>query len=150
MPTIEESVFIARPPEEVFDFISTSANIPVWDSSVVAAEQIDDGPLGVGTRTRGTSKIMGRRFDWTVEATEHDPPTRLTSVSVEGRMAFTVTSTVEGVEGGSRFTYRIDAESGLGGVFGRMADPFIQKAQARTVRANMESLAELLVEHPED
>lgn len=149
MPTIEESVFIARPPQEVFDFITTPANISVWDSSVVASVQLGDEPFGVGTRTRGTSKIMGRRFDWTVEATEYEPPARLTSTSVEGRMKFTVTNTVEAVDGGSRFTYRIDAESGLGGVFGRMADPFIQKAQARTVRANMESLAELLVEHPD-
>lgn len=149
MPTIEESVIIARPPEDVFDFISNSANVAVWDSSIASAEQIGDGPFGVGTRTRGTSKIMGRHFDWTVEATEYEPPTRLVSTSVEGRMTFTVTNIVEAVDGGSRFTYRIDAESGLGGVFGRMADPFIQKAQARTVRANMESLAELLVEHPE-
>lgn len=31
--------------------------------------------------------------------------------------------------------------------FGRLADPFIEKAQSRTVRANLETLAELLVDH---
>ncbi|SDS61120.1 SRPBCC family protein [Microterricola viridarii] len=148
MPTIEESVIIARPPQEVFDFVSTPANTAVWDSSVVASEQQGDGPFAEGTRTRGTSKIMGRRFDWTVEATEYDPPNRVTNTSVEGPMSFVVTSSVEAVDGGSRYTYRIDAASGLGGVFGRMADPFIQRAQARTVRANLETLAELLAEHP--
>lgn len=148
MPTIEESVFIARPPQEVFDFVSTPANNTVWDSSIVASEQQGDGPVQTGTRTRGASKILGRHFEWTTEVSELEPPNRLTLRSVEGKMTFVVTSSFEPVDGGTRFTYRIDAESGLGGVFGKMADPLIQRAQARTVRANLESLAELLVEHP--
>ncbi len=148
MPTIEESVFIARPPQEVFDFIATPANNVVWDSSIVASEQQGDGPVGVGTRTRGASKILGRHFEWTTEVTQMEPPRLFTLRSVEGTMTFVVTSSFESADGGTRFTYRIDADSGLGGVFGKMADPLIQRAQARTVRANLESLAEMLVEHP--
>ncbi|TFB47566.1 SRPBCC family protein [Cryobacterium tagatosivorans] len=148
MPVVEESVFIARSPQEVFDFITDPAKIPVWDASVVAAEQVGTGPIGPGTRTRGTSKIMGRHFDWVTEATQFEPPTRSVLTSVEGPLTFTVTSVLEPAEGGTRLTYRIDADAGLGGVFGRLADPFIEKAQARTVRANLETLAELLAEHP--
>jgi len=149
MPVVEESVFIARPPQEVFDFITDPAKIPVWDASVVAAEQIGNDPVGLGTHTRGTSKIMGRQFDWITEETVFEPPTRSVLTSVEGLLTFTVTNTLEAVEGGTRLTYRIDADVGLGGVFGRLADPFIEKAQARTVRANLDTLAELLAEHPE-
>ena len=150
MPVIEESIFIARPPQDVFEFIAEAENFPVWDVSIVAAEQVGTGPVGLGTRNRGTSKIMGRHFDWTTEATEFEPPKRITNTSVEGRIHFTVTNLLEPAAGGTKLTYRIDAESGLGGVFGRLADPFIEKAQARTVRANLETLAELLVEHPGD
>ena len=32
-------------------------------------------------------------------------------------------------------------------VLGRLADPFIEKGQSRTVRANLETLAELLADH---
>lgn len=149
MPVVEESVFIARPPEEVFDFITNPAKIPIWDASVMAAEQIGSDPVGLGIRTRGTSKIMGRQFDWITEQTVFEPPTRSVLSSVEGQLTFTVTSTLEPAEGGTRLTYRIDADPGLGGVFGRLADPFIEKAQARTVRANLDTLAELLGEHPE-
>lgn len=149
MPVVEESVFIARPPEEVFVFITDPAKIPIWDASVVAAEQIGSDPVGLGIRTRGTSKIMGRQFDWITEQTVFEPPTRSVLSSVEGQFTFTVSSTLEPAEGGTRLTYRIDADAGLGGVFGRLADPFIEKAQARTVRANLETLAELLAEHPE-
>lgn len=144
MPVVEESVVIARPPEEVFDYLAKADNLPVWDSSIVQAEQVGAGPVGVGTRWRGASKILGRRFEWTTELTEFDRPRRSSSRSVEGKLQFTVTIRLEPADGGTRFTYRVDAASGLGGVFGRLADPFVERAQARTVRANLETLAELL------
>jgi uncharacterized protein YndB with AHSA1/START domain len=148
MPVVEESVFIARPPQDVFDFIADSANLTVWDVSIVKAEQIGTGPVGLGTRSRGTSKIMGRHFDWTTEFTDFEPPKHIISTCVEGQIKFSVSEVLEPAPGGTKLTYRIDAESGLGGVFGRLADPFITKAQARTVRANLETLAELLVQQP--
>lgn len=149
MPVIEESAYIARPPQEVFNFLSKSENIPVWDSSAVHAEQIGDGPITTGTRAKGTTKIVGRKFDWTTEVQEFQPPSRFVSKSVEGQMDFTITATFEPEGDGTRLNFRIDAESGLGGVFGKLADRFVEKAQARTVRANLETLAELLAEHPE-
>lgn len=149
MPVIEESVFIARQPQEVFDFLVRSENIPVWDSSVVKAEQITEGPPGPGTRVSGTSKVMGRHFDWVAETTDFDPPRKTVARSVEGKMNFTVTNSLEPEGDGTRLTFRIDADSGLGGIFGKLADPLVEKAQARTVRANLETLAELLAEHPE-
>lgn len=144
MPVVEESVFLAHPPDAVFDYLNKAENLPVWDSSVVEAEQVGTDLVGVGTRYRGTSKILGRRFDWTTEVTEHDAPRRIAYRSVEGKLRFVVTNVLESVDGGTQFTYRADAESGLGGIFGRLGDPIVQRAQARTVRANLETLAEVL------
>lgn len=148
MPVVEESVFIAQPPEVVFDYLSRAENLPVWDSSIIEAEQIGSDPVGVGTRMRGTSKILGRRFDWVTEIVEYDRPQRASLKAVEGRMTFSLTTVCEGEAGGTRYTTRVDAESGLGGIFGRVADPIVQRAQSRTVRANLETLAELLAEQP--
>jgi hypothetical protein len=144
MPVIEETVFIAKSPEKVFDFLHHAENIPVWDSSIMQAEQIGLDPIGIGTRLRGVSEILGRRFEWTTEVTEFEPPTRSISRAVEGKLYFTVTNSLQPEKGGDRFSYRIDADSGLGGIFGRLADPFVAKAQGRTVRANLDTLAELL------
>lgn len=144
MPVVEENVSIGRPPEEVFDYLNTAENLPVWDSSVLEAEQLDSEPLAVGTRWRGASKILGRRFEWTTEVTELEPPTRLVSRAVAGKLSFTVTNTLRPENGGTRFTYRVDAATGLGGIFGRLSDPIVEKAQRRTVRANLDTLAELL------
>ncbi|MDQ0078443.1 SRPBCC family protein [Arthrobacter oryzae] len=149
MAVIEESVFIARPPQEVFDYLIRSENVPVWDSSVIRSEQIGDGPVGVGTRSEGTSKIMGRHFDWVTENTYFDPPNRTVIQSVDGKFDFTIAYSLEPQDHGTRLTYRVDAPSGLGGVFGKLADPFVQKAHTRTVRANLETLADLLAEHPD-
>ncbi len=149
MAVIEESVFISRPRQEVFDFLSNTENVPVWDSSVVHAEQIGDGPVGVGTRFRGTSKIIGRRFDWVTESTQFDPPVKSVFHAAEGSMVFTISYSLEPQRDGTRLTYRIDADSGLGGLFGKLADTFVQKAHTRTVRANLETLADLLAEHPD-
>ena len=146
MPVIEENVHISRPPQEIFDYLSTAENLPVWDSSIMEAEQITPGPVQVGTRWRGVSKILGRRFDWTTEVTDLDPATRWTSQAVEGKLRFTVTQQLEPENGGTRFTYKVEAESGLGGIFGRITDPLVEKAQRRTVRGNLDTLAELLTQ----
>jgi carbon monoxide dehydrogenase subunit G len=147
MAVVEESTFVHRTPQEVFDFLARPADLPVWDNSIVDAAQEGDGPLGVGTRVRGTSKILGRRFEWVTEYTEYDPPRRLVSRSVEGRLHFTVTNTLEPEGDGTRLTWRVDATPGLGGVFGRLADPLVEQAHARTVRGNLQTLVEVLTEH---
>ena len=149
MPVFEDSVFIARPLQDVFDFLVESENLAVWDASVVKAQKVGLGPVGLGTRTRGTSKIMGKHLDWATEATEFEPPTRITYTSVEGQISFAVTNVLEPDEGGTQLTYRVDTGSGLAGIFGRLAEPFIEIAQTRTLRANLETLASLLLEHPQ-
>ncbi|MEP6697745.1 MAG: SRPBCC family protein [Pseudonocardiales bacterium] len=146
MAVVEESVTIAQPPDVVFDFCSKAENLPVWDSSVLEAEQVGTGPVGVGTRARGISKVLGHRFEWTTEVVEFDAPRRATFRAVEGKLHFTVTNVMEPVDGGTRYTYRVEADSGLGGIFGKLADPVVQRAQARTVRANLETLADMLQE----
>jgi hypothetical protein len=109
-------------------------------------EQISPGPVQVGTRWRGASKIVGRRFNWTTEIVELERPARTRSRAVEGKLHFEVTNTFEGQDCGTRYTYQVEADPGLGGVFGRLADPLVEKVQRRTVRANLDTLAELLTQ----
>jgi len=144
MPVVEESIVITRPPAAVYDYLGTAGNVPQWDSSVVEAEQIGAEPLARGTRWRGASKILGRRFEWTTEVTDAERPVRIASRSVEGKLTFTVLYDLQPHDGGTLLRYRVEAESGLGGVFGRFGDPLVQTAQGRTVRTNLQRLAGLL------
>jgi carbon monoxide dehydrogenase subunit G len=127
---------IIPPPEEVFDFLTRTENIPVWDSSVIRAEQVGEGPVGLGTRSRGTSKIMGRHFDWVTENVHFDSPKESVIRSVEGDLSFTISNHLEPQGEGTKLTYRVEADS------------FVEKAHTRTVRANLKTLADLLAEHP--
>ncbi len=144
MPVVEHDVALAAPPEVVFDHLSDPANLRRWDTSVVAAEQLEPGPLAVGTHWRGTTRVLGRRFDWTAETTELTRPWRMTSRSVAGPLGFTLSYDLRPAAGGTRLRYRMETGSGLGGLFGRLADPVVQRAQSRIVRANLERLAEQL------
>ena len=148
MPVVDESVVVPQSAEVVFDFLLDPQNLPVWESSVVESHQIGDGPAAVGTRSEGVNKVLGVRFDWASEISELQRPSRVawTAVAAGDRFHFTVAYGVEAVDAGSRVTYHVEAEAGLGGVFGRFADPLVVGAQRRTMRSSLENLAALLAE----
>jgi hypothetical protein len=59
----EHSVVIECPIEEVFAFTADPNNDALWESTTLEAERTSEGPLGVGTTFRNTTKFLGRRFD---------------------------------------------------------------------------------------
>jgi uncharacterized membrane protein len=145
VPVVQESVVISSPPEVVFDYLVRPENMSKWDSSIVSAEQVGSEPLQVGTRWRGTSSIVGRRVDWTSEVVDFQPGQRIVSRAVEGKLQFTASYVLEpAAEDRTRLTLRLEAASGLGGTFGRFADPLVQKAQTRSVRSSLQKLAGVL------
>jgi ligand-binding SRPBCC domain-containing protein len=144
VPTIEESVSINVPPAKVFAFMSNANNAVVYDSSITRSQQEGEGELAVGTRWRGASKVLGREFDWVAECTELEQDRRFASTSVEGKLPFAIRTDFVPEGEGTRLTYTLTADSGLGGVFGKLAEPLVVKAQTRTVRANLATIKELL------
>ena len=144
MPVIDETVVIARPPGEVFDFLMLAENLPRWDSSMLECAQIGDGAVTVGTRYRGASKILGRRIEWVTEVVELVPGVRAVSRSVAGPLSFTVSYELSSAPAGTTLRLRLAADSGLDGAFGRAMEPIVQRAQTKVVRANLGTLASLL------
>lgn len=144
MPVIDETVVVTRPAGEVFDFLLPAENLPRWDSSMLECAQVSSGAVTVGTRYRGASKVLGRRIEWTTEVTQFVPGVRMTSQSVAGPLNFTVSYEVSASPAGTTLRYRLAAESGLGGAFGRAMEPIIERAQTNLVRANLGKLASLL------
>lgn len=66
---VEGEIFINRPVDEVFDFVADERNEPRYNPKVRAAEQISDGPIGVGTRFRAETVSMGRAVEMVIEVT---------------------------------------------------------------------------------
>lgn len=94
MPVVEGEIVIARPVEEVFDFVADQRNEPRYNARMLRAEKLTDGPLGAGTRFR--AEIEGRRrpVEMTIECTEYERPRRLASTThlsameIRGGLAF--------------------------------------------------------------
>jgi len=144
MPTIQHSVSIDRPIGEVFAFISDGGNASVYDASVTRADQLGNGDTKVGTRWEGATNILGRDFGWITECVDLVPDRSMTVRTITGRIPFEIRFEVTEEEGHTRLDYTLVAERGLGGVFGRIADPIVMRTQARTVRANLVTVKELL------
>src|ERR1700750_2296149 len=135
MPPVDESVTINAPAEKIFEFVSDGANLPEYDSSCIRATM--DGPAALGVRTSGVTKLLAREIEWTTECTEFAPSTAVAGKSVEGKLTFEFRYLLAPEGDSTRVEYSIKAESGLGGIFGRLADPLVTKTEQRQVKANL-------------
>lgn len=145
MPTSEEATTINRSPAVVWAYLTVTENVPTFENQVIYLDQMTPGPVGLGTRWRGAHNVLGRTVEWTTEVVEFEPCRRMVVRSIEGKFAFTVVYTLDPDEaGGTTLMYRIDADPGLGGVFGTLTDRFVGRAFSRTVRTNLAILKELL------
>ena len=65
--------WVARPPKEVFDFITASENAPKIAQSVKSMVKLTDGPARVGTRYRETRLMGGKEQQAELEIVEFEP-----------------------------------------------------------------------------
>lgn len=86
MISVEHTVEIARPVEEVFDYLTDVARLPEWQESV--SEVHVDGPLAAGSRFRDVREFMGRRASSTLEVTAFEPPRLFSLRVVEGPISY--------------------------------------------------------------
>jgi uncharacterized protein YndB with AHSA1/START domain len=81
MVKIHGSMVIARPVEDVFDFVADERNEPKYNPRMVRAEKLTPGPVANGTRWSATVEARGRPLDMEVEVTDYTRPTRLGSTT---------------------------------------------------------------------
>lgn len=142
MPTIVESIVIARPRQEVWDLCMNVENTPRWNPLFIEQELVDADRIEVGTQIRSVARIAGRRVVAIAEMTELDPPYRSTlrsdrPIPVVGSYVF------EEVAEGTHFTWQMIAEPGLGGAFGVLADGLVIRIARWQLRRGLRRLREL-------
>ena len=147
MPRAELSMFIDRPPDEVFDFVADPANNPKWRSYVVSSGWFDDGPMRVGRRGYQTSRILGRKMSVEAEIVEWDPPRHVTWETVRG--SATVRSWVTVSPDGDGSMVSGGAEGALNGLVGRLLTPIAVPMMVRQARTSMVKLKAALEGHTE-
>jgi uncharacterized protein YndB with AHSA1/START domain len=102
MVHIHGDIVIDRPPEEVFDVVADTSTEPRHNPRMHHAEQITNGPIGVGTRFHAETASMGRPVDMVIEITDYHRPHSLSSTTHMSSMNLHGTLTFEPVPEGTR------------------------------------------------
>jgi uncharacterized protein YndB with AHSA1/START domain len=117
MPPIVSSFEIARPPEEVYAYVTDPSRFHEWQDDVVRV-RVDGGrPPGVGTRFTTTRRIGRVEQSTTQEIDERTPPRSWSCRGVDGPFRPGAGITVEPLGDGtrSRVTIALDFEGhGIG------------------------------------
>jgi uncharacterized protein YndB with AHSA1/START domain len=127
---IEQTFTVARPPDEVFAYMTNPDNLAAWQPSKVSVEPLTDGPPRQGYRIKERTKIGLRQWDQVVEFTEFEPGRALSthivegSVPVDGRWTF-----ADDGAGGTRAHFVAEGE--LTGA-ARFAEPLLRRGIARS------------------
>lgn len=95
MVTIEGSTTIARPVEDVFDFVADEHNEPRYNPQMNSVDKLTPGPIGKGTRWSATVNSRGRPLEMELEVTDYDRPRRLASTTTMAAAQITGTLTFE-------------------------------------------------------
>lgn len=141
MITFSKSVFIDRPPQEVFEFASDPTNDPKWRDSAVSAEWISEGPPGVGSKLRSVDKLIGREIESTAEITAWDPPNKYGQKAEGGPIPFEMTISLEPQDGGTLL--KLDGQAEAGGFF-KMAEGLVGKQLKKQLEKDLQGLKEVM------
>lgn len=108
---IEQTFFVSRPPEVVFDYLTNPANLADWQTSKTSVEPLTDGAPRLGTRVRERTKPPGgKEFEQIVEFTEFDRPVRVHAHIVEGPYPIDGTWSFESDGDGTRVRFVAEGE----------------------------------------
>ncbi|MGK2877356.1 MAG: SRPBCC family protein [Solirubrobacterales bacterium] len=94
MGRVRGSVWIDRPPVEVFDHVADERNEPGFNPEMVEVVLETPEPIGVGTRWTAVMSSRGRRTPMSIEVTAFERPTRLASrtvldsMTIDGELRF--------------------------------------------------------------
>jgi uncharacterized membrane protein len=110
MVRVEGEIVINRPVEEVFDFVADERNEPRYNSRIRGAEQITQGPIGVGTRFRAETVSIGRPVGMVIELTGYQRPRRIVESVHMASMDLHGGLTFEPVADGTRMRWSWELE----------------------------------------
>ena len=141
MYKFESSIFINRPQQEVFDYVTNPANSPKWQIGTESSEWTSDGPPGVGSTVKVVTSLLGRKIEVVIEITGWDPPNLLSIKSVGGPIPFESTQRFAAQGDGTLLTETGQAE--IGGFF-KLAEGLVGKQLEKQGESERSALKLLL------
>jgi uncharacterized protein YndB with AHSA1/START domain len=144
MAPIVSSIEIARPPGEVFAYVTDPSRLAEWQESVVSARVEGGGPPAEGSKAITTRRIGRSERTMTLEMTNVSPPTSWAVRGIDGPVRGIANGTVESLDDGrrSRVTIELDFE---GHGLGKLLVPLVVRRQAqKEMPRNLRNLKERL------
>jgi carbon monoxide dehydrogenase subunit G len=108
----EESIFVERPIEEVFAYLTDLERVPEWQTNVLFLQLQGPGGLRTGARLVELRKFLGRKVESVVEVTEYQPPHRYTIKVQSGPIPFEISNVLSESGGGTRIDAAVEGEPG--------------------------------------
>jgi uncharacterized protein YndB with AHSA1/START domain len=144
MAPIATTTEVARPPAEVFAYVTDPSRFVEWQRNVGSGRMDGEGPHGVGARCLTTRRIGFAERPVTSEITHIDPPRTWGVRGVDGPIRAMVNVTVDPLENGRRSRVTIELDFHGHGV-GKLLVPLVVRRGARKeMPANLLALKERL------
>ena len=141
MYKFESSLFINRPQQEVFDYVTNPANSAKWRSGTQSSEWTSDGPPGVGSTLKVVTSLLGRKIEVEARVTGCDPPNQFSIKAISGPIPFESTTMFASQGDGTLLTDTGQAE--IGGFF-KLAEGLVGKQLEKQSEAEYAALKLLL------
>jgi uncharacterized protein YndB with AHSA1/START domain len=139
VPSFDITLDIARPPAEVFAYLTDVSKLPEWQSSATEAEI--DGAVRKGARIRERRRFLGRDVRTELEVTDYRPPERFVLASRGGPVSFSIDHRLAATGDETRLDVEVDVKVGA---MMRIAAQGPLKVAEREFRQDFERLKELL------
>ena len=142
MTALTSTIEIARPPEEVFAFVSDPTHFPQWQGDVARVEVEDGFRPAVGARFTTVRRVGAVERTMIQEVTDLRHPRHWAVAGVDGPLRPSASVTVEPLEGGrSRVTFTLDFTGHGAGV---ALAPMVRRIAAKGAPQSYANLKRLL------
>jgi uncharacterized protein YndB with AHSA1/START domain len=137
---------IARPPTDVFGYVTDPAKLATWQTNTISAVAEDDKPIGVGTRVREVHRAPGgKELASLVEVSEYEPDRVFALRMLEGALPIHARITFDQTEIGTRL--QLDAHGQPTGLI-RLVQPVLRLTLKRQFAGYCTTLKAVLENTP--
>ena len=133
---------IARPPADVFAYVTDPRKLASWQTNTVSA--VPDGPLplSVGSRVREVHRAPGgKELESVVEVTEYEPDRAFAMQIVDGPLPLDSRITFDPNGGATRMRFHVHGRPG--GAL-RLAQPLLRRVLKRQFAGYCDTLKRIL------
>jgi uncharacterized membrane protein len=141
MIEFDKSIFIKRPREEVFEFVTDPKNDPEWQSAIESVERASEEPINKGSTYRYKVKFLGRNIESENEITSYEPPKQASFKSISGPIPFEGAFKFDSKDGGTHLSLNVRTE--VGGFF-KLAESLVGRQLNKQMESDLNSLKLLL------